>query len=134
MIGVVKGSSTAARPLVRGILIMAGTASLGLAVVGLVLPVLPSTPFLLLAAACYARASDRLHRWLLGNRYFGPSIERWQTSRTISPRAKWTAIPLVVLTIGGSALLVVEELLVRFALVATGILVTLFLYRLPTRA
>jgi len=128
----VKGTTSRPRPLVRGMLIAIGTASLALAAIGLILPVLPSTPFVLLAAACYARASERLHRRLLRNRYFGPAIERWQTSRTISPRAKWTAIPLVGLTIGGSAVLIVEELLLRLALVGTGVLVAFFLYRLPT--
>lgn len=128
-----KGSSAFDHTLVRGSLIVVGTVSLGLAVIGLVLPVLPSTPFLLLAAACYARASERLHRWLLRNRYFGPAIERWQTSRTISPRAKWTAIPLVVLTIGASTVLIVEELVLRAVLLGTGVLVTIFLYRIPTR-
>lgn len=128
-----KGTEATARPFVRVVLVGIGTASLALAVIGLVLPVLPSTPFVLLSAACYARASERLHRGLLRNRYFGPAIERWQTSRTISPRAKWTAIPLVALTIGGSTVLFIEELLLRLALVGTGVLVTIFLYRLPTR-
>jgi uncharacterized membrane protein YbaN (DUF454 family) len=134
MIAAMKGSSSPRRALVRGILIAVGSVSLALGAIGLVVPLLPTTPFLLLAAACFARASDRLHAWILRNRYFGPAIERWQTSRSLSPRAKWTAIPLVILTIGGSAVLLVEELALRGVLMATGLLVTLFLYRLPTRA
>ncbi len=129
-----KGSSSPRRAAVRGILIAIGTASLGLGLVGLVLPILPTTPFLILAAACYARASTRLHAWLLGNRWFGPAIERWQTTRSLSPRAKWTAIPMVALTIGGSAVLIVEELFMRAVLLGVGLAVSLFLYRLPTRA
>jgi len=130
----VKGSAPAARPLVRGILIAIGSTSLAVAAIGVVLPVVPTTPFVLLAAACFARASDRLHAWLLSNRWFGPPIERWQTSRSISPRAKWTAIPLVVVSVTVSALLVVEELVLQGLLVGTGLIVALFLLRLPTRA
>ena len=129
-----KGSASATRPLVRGLLIALGWASLAIAAVGVVLPVVPTTPFVLLAAACFARASDRLHAWLLGNRWFGPSIERWQTSRSISPRAKWTAIPLVAVSVTASALLVVEELILQGLLLGTGFVVALFLLRLPTRA
>jgi uncharacterized protein len=129
----VKGSPAPARPLLRAILIAVGTASLGLAALGVVLPVLPTTPFLLLAAACYARASTRLHLWLLRNRHFGPAIERWQTSRSLSPRAKWTAIPVLAISVTSSALLV-GELVAQAALLGTGLVVGLFLLRLPTRA
>jgi uncharacterized membrane protein YbaN (DUF454 family) len=117
---------------VRAFLVVVGTVCLALAGVGLVLPILPTTPFLLVAAACYARASDRLHAWLLANRAFGPTIRDWQTSRSIPRRAKWTAIPVMALTIGTSALFFVEELVVRSAVLALGLVLGVFLYRIPT--
>ncbi|HSL97993.1 MAG TPA: YbaN family protein [Candidatus Deferrimicrobiaceae bacterium] len=129
-----KGSAPTTRPLVRGILIAIGALSLAVAALGVVLPVVPTTPFVLLAAACFARASDRLHAWLLRNRWFGPPLERWQTSRSISPRAKWTAIPLIAVSVTASALLVGEELILQGLLLGTGLIVALFLLRLPTRA
>lgn len=132
--GSVKGSAPTTRPLVRGILIAIGALSLAVAALGVVLPVVPTTPFVLLAAACFARASDRLHAWLLRNRWFGPPLERWQTSRSISPRAKWTAIPLIAVSVTASALLVGEELILQGLLLGTGLIVALFLLRLPTRA
>lgn len=128
-----KGSSSRPRPLLRAILISVGTVSLALAALGVVLPLLPTTPFLLLAAACYARASERLHGWLLRNRHFGPALERWEVSRSLSPRAKWTAIPVLAIGVAGSALLV-GELVVQAALLGTGLVVGMFLLRLPTRA
>jgi uncharacterized membrane protein YbaN (DUF454 family) len=112
--------------------IVLGTGCLAIAIVGLVVPFLPTTPFLLAAAASYARASNRLHGWLLANRTFGPTIRDWQTSRRIPRRAKWTAIPVMALTIGTSALFFVEELVVRAAVLAVGLVLGLFLYRIPT--
>jgi uncharacterized membrane protein YbaN (DUF454 family) len=68
-----------------------GVASLGLAVAGALLPLLPTTPFVLLAAFCFARSSPRLHRWLLHNRRFGPLILAWRDQRAIPARAKRAA-------------------------------------------
>jgi uncharacterized membrane protein YbaN (DUF454 family) len=58
------------------LLIAAGALSLALGVVGIVLPVLPTTPFLLLASFCFLKSSRRLHRWIMENRHFGPRIRR----------------------------------------------------------
>ena len=118
---------------VRAVLIAVGTISLGLAVLGLVLPILPTTPFLLLAAACYARASHRLHAALLANRVFGPPIRDWQATRSMSRRVKWTAIAVLALTITASAFLFVEDLVVRALLLAVGLVIAVFLFRIPTK-
>src|SRR3546814_17415146 len=66
---------------------IAGTLALVLAVMGLFLPLLPTTPFLLLASACYVRGSERMHRWLLGHRILGPYLIGIQTGRGI-PRSE----------------------------------------------
>ena len=68
-----------------------GLASLSLGIVGIVLPLLPTTPFLLLSAFCFARSSDRLHAWLLAHRIFGPLIENWHRERAIARSAKMAA-------------------------------------------
>ncbi len=68
-----------------------GLASLSFGIVGIVLPLLPTTPFLLLSAFCFARSSDRLHDWLLAHRSFGPLIENWRRERAIARSAKIAA-------------------------------------------
>lgn len=72
--------------------IIFGSIALGLGVLGIALPVLPTTPFVLLAAFCYARGSDRMHAWLLRNRVFGPMIADWQAEGAVSARARTLAV------------------------------------------
>lgn len=118
---------------VRGLLLAVGTLCVGLGFLGLFLPVLPTTPFLLLAAACYARASERFHGWLLGNPVFGPLIREWQRHRSIPHRAKVNAIALMVLTLGVSIVFFVSHPLVRALLAVFGAALALYLYRIPSR-
>lgn len=75
----------------RAIWIMGGGTALGLGVVGLFLPLLPTVPFLLLAAFCFARSSERLHLWLVTHPTLGPPIADWNRSGAIRRPAKWAA-------------------------------------------
>lgn len=110
---------------------MVGTAALALGVIGVFLPVLPTTPFLLLAAACYARASTRLYEWLLGQPSLGPIIAEWRRSRSLPPGVKTRALVMVAITFALS-IAVVDSPALRIGLVITGVLLATFLYRLPT--
>jgi uncharacterized membrane protein YbaN (DUF454 family) len=78
--------------------VIAGLLCVGLAVLGVFLPLLPATPFLLLAAACFARSSERLHAWMLRHRHFGPLLRDWETQRAIRPRAKRAATAAILLS------------------------------------
>ncbi|QDC07993.1 DUF454 domain-containing protein [Oceanicola sp. D3] len=69
----------------------AGAVSLMLGVIGIVLPLLPTVPFVLLAAFCFARSSEKLHDWLLAHRTFGPMIVDWRRNGAIHRRAKLAA-------------------------------------------
>ncbi len=69
----------------------AGLAWVALGLLGLFLPLLPTTPFLLLAAGCFARSSDRLHGWMLGHPRLGPLVRDWEAHGAIRPHAKSTA-------------------------------------------
>lgn len=86
------------RWLFRWLLFTAGWICVGLGALGVVLPVLPTTPFMLLAAFCFARTSPRFHRWLLSSKVFGPLIDNWQRERYIEKRSKRTALLVVAIT------------------------------------
>ena len=75
---------------------MAGFSSLGLGVAGIPLPLLPTTPFLLLAAFCFARSSQRWHDWLVDHKHFGPPIKDWRAHGAIPLRAKIIASVMMV--------------------------------------
>ncbi|MFT5049518.1 MAG: uncharacterized membrane protein YbaN (DUF454 family) [Chlamydiales bacterium] len=114
-------------------LLTAGLLLTVLAVVGAFLPVLPTTPFLLLAAACFARSSTAFHRCLLDNRLFGSYIEQWERERTIPPEARRKAYGLLAVTFAISIVLV-GGLWLRLMLAAIGGGLVVFLASLPTAA
>jgi len=82
------------------IFLVLGFVCLGIGLLGVFLPVLPATPFVLLAAGCFARSSERWHRWLLANETFGPMIQDWEQNRCIGCRVKVIAITSM-LAVGG---------------------------------
>lgn len=89
----------------RLIWIALGLCALALGLVGLVLPLLPTTPFMLLAAACFAQSSPRLHDWLVSHPVFGPAIRDWRNHRAIAPKAKRMAIIAMAAAFGLSVVL-----------------------------
>jgi len=117
---------------IRALFLSLGTIFLGLAALGVVVPVLPTTPFVLLAAACYLRASTRLHKWLLASHTFGPTIAAWQEHRAIPPRAKALAIVMVAATFAFSVVFVIEPPVMRAALATLGIVLVVWLARRPS--
>ena len=108
-------------------LIAGGTACVGLGVLGVFLPLLPTTPFLLLAAICYLKGSQRLHAWLIGHRILGRYIRYYHEERGIPLRVKIATLILLWLTIGTSALFFVQVLLVRILLFAVACGVSVFI-------
>lgn len=118
---------------VRVALVVVGTLLVAAGVAGIFLPVLPTTPLLLAAAACYARASRRFYNALLNNRVFGPAILEWQAHRSIPYRTKVTAIVLMSLTLAVSIIFFVEDGRLQIFLVALGIFLAVYLYRIPSR-
>jgi uncharacterized membrane protein YbaN (DUF454 family) len=109
-----------------------GILAVGLGVVGIFVPLLPTTPFLLLAAACFARSSPRLHAWLLNNRWFGSYIRHYREHRAISLPAKVVSLALLWGVIGYTAIAVVTALWLRVLLAAIAIGVTIHLLGLKT--
>jgi hypothetical protein len=120
-------------PLVRGLLIAAGVVCVVLGVIGIFLPLLPTTPLMLLAAACFARSSRRFHDWLLANRTFGPLILEWEKHRSMPRRTKLTAIALMSATLAVSIVFFVKPPWLQGLLAAFGVLLAIWMYRIPSR-
>jgi uncharacterized membrane protein YbaN (DUF454 family) len=116
----------------RGLLLGAGLLCVGLAALGVFLPLLPTTPFLLVAAACFARSSPRFYRALLDNKVFGPLIRDWREHGAIPLRAKVLAVAAIAVVLGSSAAFAVTHPAARAALVGFGVLLCGWLWRRPT--
>lgn len=119
------------KTLTRWVLIIAGTFFTGLGIVGIFLPLLPTTPFLLLAAACYARSSKRFYDWLLNNKRFGRYIKNYREGKGISLKVKVVTICLLWLTIAISAL-VIHDLFITIILMLVAVGVTLHILTIRT--
>jgi len=113
------------------LLIFAGSLSLVLGVIGAFVPVLPTTPFLLLSAYCYLRSSKRLYNWLINHRVFGTYIYNYLTYRAITQRTRIVALIFLWVTLFTSASLT-HNLHLRLFLLAVGIGVTIHLFALKT--
>ena len=90
---------------------IAGWIAFGLGAVGAVLPLLPTVPFMLLAAFCFARGSEKFHRWLMEHPTFGPAIHDWQQHGAISRRGKVAAIAAISIALGISLVLGVRPMI-----------------------
>jgi uncharacterized membrane protein YbaN (DUF454 family) len=112
--------------------IAAGTVCVGLGALGILLPVLPTTPFLLLAAACYARSSPRFYNWLLTNKWFGTYIGNYRRKRGMPLKLKLSTVALTWLTIGLSMALAVHSLPLRLLLAAVALGVTVHIMSIKT--
>ena len=82
----------------RYLLLSLGWLSVILGAIGALLPVIPTTPFLILALACFSKSSPRFHRMLLNNKWVGPSLTEWEQNKTISRQIKFRAMVLVVIS------------------------------------
>src|SRR4030067_976950 len=116
----------------KALFITAGTISLGLGTVGLFLPILPTTPFLLLSAACYYKGSERMHGWLLNSKLFGSYIRNYKEGKGISQMGKILSFFLLWITISYSAFFIVNNSIVQIVLFTIAIAVTVHIIALPT--
>jgi len=120
-------------PGLRLLFLLLGCLFVAVGVAGAFLPLLPTTPFMLLAAACFARASPRFYNWLLNTRTFGPPILEWRLHRSIRYRTKLIAIATMAATLTISVMLVIEQPWLQGALAVFGVLLATWMYRLPSR-
>lgn len=107
------------------LLILLGSISIGLGVLGIFLPLLPTTPFLLLAAALYLRSSKRLYYWLLNHKYLGVHLQNYIQHKTIPKKTKIYALSLLWITILLTAIFAVPMVWVKILLIVIATAVTL---------
>jgi len=125
--------------IVRSLWFIAGTICVVLGAIGMVLPILPTTPFLLAAAACYYKSSERMHRWLLTNKWFGEYIRNYTEGRGLPMKTKIAALTVLWITIVFSTVFILDRLLptqlvlpMQLIMVAVAIAVSIHILRLPT--
>ena len=118
-------------PLVRYTLQGIAFLSLGLGIAGIFLPLLPATPFLLLASACYARSSARFYNYLMNHARLGPPLRRWKEQRAIAREHKIAALALMAITMIPTILFLVPVLAVKILLVVIGLTVATFIATRP---
>lgn len=119
------------KPIVRWSLLTAGTVFVGLGVLGIFLPLLPTTVFFLMAAWCYARSSTRLYHWLHHNQYFGKYLKNYREGKGITLLSKISTIIILWSGIGYS-IFVTESPVINLLLIAIAIGVTIHITLIPT--
>lgn len=116
----------------RYLLIIAGTIFLGFGIIGIFLPILPTTPFLLLAAACYARSSQRFYNWFMNNKWFGNYIKNYFEGRGVPLKFKIFTIFLLWITIIISIYFVINNYLIEIILIIIAVAVTIHIIIIKT--
>ncbi|MBM4400707.1 MAG: DUF454 domain-containing protein [Crenarchaeota archaeon] len=123
----------------RALWLALGLVCVGLGTIGMVLPILPTTPFLLAAAACFCKSSTRMYNWLLNNKWFGEYIRNYKEGRGLPMRTKVTALTVLWVTILVSTVFFLNRLLppqlvlpMQLVMIAVAVGVSVHILRLPT--
>ena len=108
--------------IVRILYILGGSISLGLGILGIFIPGLPTTPFVLLSAALYAKSSEKLYNWLLENKYLGPRIKSYQRQKGVTLKGKYKIIALMWTMVLISSFLIINIMTVRIIILSSGVI------------
>lgn len=120
--------------LLRFILIAIGWFSIAAGIVGIFLPIMPTVPFLLLAAVCFSKSSVRFHTWLVEHEQLGPLVRDFLVSGAVPLKAKVAALTMIWISFPLSAFFLVEVFWLKVLLISAATAVTLYLLYLPTAA
>lgn len=121
------------RSVLRHLFVALGFLCVALGILGIFLPLLPTVPLLLLAAACFARGSERCYAWLIEHRQLGPMLRGYLDGKGIPARAKVTALCLIWMTIPMTVVFAISEIWGKALLLSVGLVVSIYLIRLPLR-
>lgn len=119
--------------LLKAFLIVIGFIAVGLGILGMFLPILPTTPFLLLAAACFAKSSNRFYHWLLNNKWFGSYIKNYREGKGIPLKIKIMALVFLWSTILLSTIFFLDNIYVRIVLLLIALAVTIHISLIKTK-
>ena len=123
----------ASNPIIKALWVIAGSVFVVLGAFGVILPGLPTTPFLILAAACYIRSSQRLYDWLIANKTFGPYLRDYREGKGIPKRAKKIALVMMTIFVGYAVLFALDDLFVRSVVLILGMIGFFYVaYRVPS--
>jgi len=123
----------ASNPIIKALWVIAGSVFVVLGAFGVILPGLPTTPFLILAAACYIRSSQRLYDWLIANKTFGPYLKDYREGKGIPRRAKKIALVMMTIFVGYAVLFALDDLIVRIVVLILGMIGFYYVaYRVPS--
>lgn len=119
-------------PLAKLMWISLGSLFVGLGAIGVIVPGLPTTPFLILAAACYIRSSQRLYDWLISNKRFGPYLKDYREGKGIPRKAKRLAVVMIVVFVSFSVVFGIEDLTLKIVVGLLGLIGLLYvLFKVP---
>ena len=119
-------------PLAKLMWVSLGSLFVGLGAIGVIVPGLPTTPFLILAAACYIRSSQRLYDWLISNKRFGPYLKDYREGKGIPRKAKRVAVVMIVVFVSFSVVFGIEDLTLKIAVGLLGLIGLLYvLFKVP---
>ena len=121
------------RAILRWAYTVAGLASIGLAIIGTVLPVVPTVPLVLLAGFFFSRSSERFDRWLVEHSVFGPIITDWRAGLGFTVRAKLVAVVAIVASFGLTLLIAVGSTAGRIGMILLAVSVIVYIVSRPTK-
>ena len=116
------------------LLVILGWFFILLGCIGIFLPILPTTPFLILALVLFSKSSPRFHQMLLDNRWFGPTLRQWEERKTVSRKTKYKAILLIIITFSISVLISSDRIHVQLMLIGTALVLLIFIGRIKVHA
>ena len=116
----------------RYMYLIVGLIAVALGVIGIILPIVPTTPFLILALACFSKSSPRLHQWLIQHPWVGPTLQQWQTHRSIPAKVKVRAMWLIIVSFSVSILILNGKPYLQAALLFCACILVIGLSRVKT--
>ena len=112
------------------LLILLGWLFVVLGAIGILLPLLPTTPFLIVALALFSKSSPRFHRMLLNNAWFGPILKQWEDNKTVSRKTKYKAVFLIILVFAISVAVLDDRIELQLLLIGIAILLLFLIWRI----